>query len=84
MVTYPTPGVYHQHRVLADGDIYFLVNNSPDPFTGDFAFRASGKAELWNPPCGETPSVETFRKSGMSTFDLTFPPRNGRFRVFGW
>jgi hypothetical protein len=83
VVTPSTPDVYYQHRVLPDGDIFFLVNNSPTPVTGDFAFRASGKAEIWNPLTGETSPAESSKKNGMSTIDLTLPPRSGRFVVFG-
>ncbi|MBP6963691.1 MAG: hypothetical protein KBC96_04705 [Armatimonadetes bacterium] len=79
-----TPDVYYQHRILPDGDIFFLVNNSADPVTGDFAFRASGKAEVWNPLTGETSHAEAAKKNGTTTLHLTLPPRSGRFVVFGW
>ncbi len=83
VVTPSTPDVYYQHRVLPDGDIFFLVNNSTEPATGDFAFRASGKAEVWNPLTGETFPAEASKKNGMTTLKLTLPPRSGRFVVFG-
>lgn len=82
VVTPSTPDVYYQHRILPDGDIFFLVNNSTEPVAGDFAFRASGKAEVWNPLTGEMTPAEAPRKNGMSTINLTLPPRSGRFVVF--
>ncbi|MBN1458497.1 MAG: hypothetical protein JXA57_03110, partial [Armatimonadetes bacterium] len=83
VVTPSTPDIYYQHRILPDGDIFFLVNNSTDPVTGDFAFRASGKPEVWNPLTAETSPAEASKKNGTTTLRLTLPPRSGRFVVFG-
>ena len=82
LVVTPSADVYYQHRILPDGDIFFLVNNSTEPVTGDFAFRASGRAEIWNPLTGETSPAEASRKNGMSTLNLTLPARSGRFVIF--
>ena len=82
-VTPDTSEVYYQHRTLPDGDIYFLVNNSKDSVSGDFAFRASGKAEVWNPLDGKATPAQVSKSKGMSAIKLTLPPRSGRFVVFG-
>ena len=37
---------------------------------------------LWNPLTGETSPAEASMKNGMSTLNLTLPPRSGRFVVF--
>ncbi len=82
VITPSTPHIYYQHRILPAGDIFFLVNNSTDPVTGDFAFRASGKPEVWNPQTAETSPADASKKNGMTTLHLTLPPRSGRFAAF--
>lgn len=78
-ITPSTKEVYYQHRVLEEGDIYFLVNNSIKPVSGKFEFPPhAGKAEVWNPINGEMKQVPV-RKNAI---DLTLPPRNGLFVVF--
>ncbi len=77
-----TPDVYYQHRVLPDGDIYFLMNNSTKPVSGEFEFRASGKAEVWNPYDADVTPAVVKKSKEMSAVKLTLPGRTGRFVVF--
>ena len=72
-ITPRTKEVYYQHRALADGDIYFLVNNSKEPVSGKFTFRATGKAQVWDPKTGEM--------KPMKGSSLTLAPRSGVFVV---
>ena len=72
-ITPRTKDVYYQHRALADGDIYFLVNNSKEAVSGKFTFPPKAdKAEVWDPKTGETWPF------GGS---LTLAPRSGVFVV---
>ena len=42
------------HRRLAEGDIYYVVNQRNSRLTADVSFRASGKTvELWDPVSGQ-------------------------------
>jgi len=81
VVTPSTTDIYYQHRILPKGDIFFLVNNSLAPVSGNFAFRASGMAEIWNPVNGETKPANA-NVSAKSTIKLTFAPRSSIFVIF--
>ncbi len=73
-----TREVYYQHRALAGGDVYFLVNNSKEPVSGTFSFRAQGKPQVWDPSTGETRVVKA-----TGPLKLSLKPRSGLFVVFG-
>lgn len=74
--------IYYQHRALGSGDAYFVVNNSDKPFAGKFTFRASGKAQVWNPSNGDVKPIPSRSTKGVSTVDLTVPGLSGLFVVF--
>jgi hypothetical protein len=82
VVTPATTEIYYQHRALPQGDIYFLVNNSKAPVSGDFAFRSGGKAERWNPVNGETTAVTATKTSAGSSIKLTLAQRSSVFVIF--
>lgn len=77
-----TPDVYYQHRALPNGDIYFVLNNSEQALSGTFTFRATGRAEVWDPKDGKTTPILVKNKAGFSTLALTLPRRNGLLVVF--
>lgn len=77
-----TSDVYYQHRALADGDVYFLVNNSTKPVVGQFAFRSTGETEMWDPLTGDVSPVYMRDANGAKTAELTLGPRRGLFLVF--
>jgi hypothetical protein len=75
-----TPDVYYQHRILPEGDLYFLVNNANAPLTRTFTFRgAKGRCELWDPWEGTTRPAELSVAEGGSALDLTLGSRRGLF-----
>ena len=81
VVSPATPDVYYQHRILPEGDLYFLVNNAVKPVSGSFDFRASGRAELWDPVTGKTTSAALLKTATGSSLDLTMSPRSSLFVV---
>lgn len=66
-----TKEVYCQHRALPSGDVYFLVNNSTEPVSGTFAFRAQS---CDRPHPGD---------EGGPGIGLTLEARSGLFVVSG-
>jgi hypothetical protein len=77
-VTPATPAVNYQHRLLADGDMFYVLNTGTQPVSGTFSFRASGTAEIWNPFDG---SVAAPTGTGPG-FEITLPPRRGVIVTF--
>ena len=74
--------VNYQHRILADGDLFYVLNTGLEPMSGDFTFRAAGRAEVWNPFDGTTLPVESTNSGAHSTLNLSLPPRRGVMVVF--
>jgi len=74
--------IYYQHRVLDSADAYFVVNNSAEPFAGDFTFRATGGAQVWDPASGTTKPLRVRVSSGLSTARIEVPPLSGLLVVF--
>ena len=74
------------HRHLEDREVYFVINDSAKPWTGQVDFAATGAGERWNPATGEkdkTPTASATRLSlepyGAALFRFTSakPPRRG-------
>lgn len=76
-VTPSTADVYCQHRVLPSGDLFYLLNNAKTTFTGEFSFRANGRAEVWDPDTGQAAPA-----AGGPALHLTLPSRRGLFVLF--
>lgn len=74
--------INYQHRAFANGDAYFLVNSGEGPFTGEFTFRATGKAQLWDPATGKITGAKSRDAKGLTVVELTVPPISGLFVVF--
>jgi len=82
---HPEPAdIYYQHRILPEGDLYLLVNNGENALTRDFSFRASGKAELWDPATGKTVQAPRAKstKQGITTISLNLESRKALFILF--
>ncbi|MBE0536659.1 MAG: hypothetical protein IH624_13415 [Phycisphaerae bacterium] len=45
------------HRRVDDRDVYFVINDSPRPWTGRVDFAASGSGERWNPATGQREEI---------------------------
>lgn len=74
--------IYYQHRRLDAGDAYFVVNNADTPFAGKFTFRATGKAQIWDPATGKTTPAASTSAKGVSTVCVTVPALSGVFVMF--
>lgn len=74
--------IYYQHRALPSGDAYFVENNGEKPFAGRFTFRATGRAQIWDPMAGKTSALASKSAKGVSSVQLTVPPLSGVFVVF--
>jgi len=59
------------HRRLAEGDIYYVVNQRNSRLTIDVGFRAGGKAvELWDPVSGQVSEANYRTQNGRTTVSL--------------
>jgi hypothetical protein len=47
----PAP-VRATHRRIAGREVYFIINDSGKPWSGDIALAGNAKAEQWNPATG--------------------------------
>lgn len=65
------------HRVLPDGDIYFLVNRRSTPVEGDFQFSAKAGATWWDAVDGS--QVDAGAKAGAVRVALA--PYQSRFLI---
>lgn len=72
------------HRATAEGDIYFLSNQSDKPVTVQPAFRVKGKQpELWNPLTAEIRQLPEFTVAdGQTTVPMTLEGHESAFVVF--
>ena len=71
------------HRILADGDLYFVDNRTDREETVDATFRVTGKApELWHPETGQSEPVSYNLADGRTTVPLRLEPWGTVFVVF--
>jgi len=71
------------HRILADGDLYFVDNRTDREETADATFRVTGKApELWHPETGLSEPVSYNIADGRTTVPLRMEPWGTVFVVF--
>jgi hypothetical protein len=72
------------HRTMADGDIYFISNQTNDTLTLAPKFRVAGKIpEYWMPTTGELRTLGNFSCDGtLTTVPLTLQPSESAFVVF--
>jgi hypothetical protein len=75
-----TTGLGFIHRVLADSDIYFLVNTSNAPIDGRVRFRAHRPSiESWDPDSGKV--LFATRHTDMDRIPLTLAPYESRIFI---
>jgi hypothetical protein len=55
------------HRRLDDREVYFVINDSAAPWSGQVDFAAAGKGERWNPATGQR---EEALAASTSSFSL--------------
>jgi hypothetical protein len=69
------------HRRLDDGELYFVVNRTPQAYSGRCVFRdGSPHAELWDPKDGRITSLTATRtEAGRISVPLTLEPRASCF-----
>ncbi len=71
------------HRVLADGDLYYVNNRNDRAETVDATFRVSGKeAELWHADTGRREPASFRIANGRTTVPLNLEPWGTVFVVF--
>ena len=71
------------HRVLADGDLYYVNNRNDRAETVDATFRVSGKeAELWHADTGKREPASFRIANGRTTVPLNLEPWGTVFVVF--
>ncbi|WBO21940.1 glycosyl hydrolase [Sphingomonas abietis] len=71
------------HRRLADGDIYFVTNQSNQAGPVVAEFRVSGRVpELWHADTGKTEAVGYDVRGGTTRVPLTLDPYEAVFVVF--
>jgi hypothetical protein len=76
--------VLYTHRTTADGEIYFITNQSGQSITLSPAFRVLGKQpEWWDAVSGETRALPEFtQQSPHTVVPLTLAPDQSGFVVF--
>jgi len=79
----PCRDIYVLHNRKAECDIYFLVNNSVNDYTGEVSFASTGTCQLWNAWTGRAYRVDSQSDGSRTAVALTLPGRTACFVVFG-
>ena len=76
--------IAYMHRRSADGDIYFISNQSARPIDTTLSFFTSGRIpELWDPLTGEITEPANWRLTNLRTYvECSLPPSGSIFVVF--
>lgn len=85
--TYPKPqpdsDVRFVHRVLPDGDVYFIGNRQNRPEKVEARFRVTGKEpELWRADTGDVRPLSYRIEGGTTVVPLSIGPEDSFFVVF--
>jgi hypothetical protein len=79
----PDSDVQFAHRVLPDGDVYFVNNRQNRAETIEARFRVTGKApELWRADTGETKPLGYRTENGVTVVSLDMAAEDSFFVVF--
>ena len=71
------------HRVLSDGEFYWISNPKAEYATASLSFRVSGLVpSLWDPETGEINALEYKVASGRTLVTLSMTPDDAKFIVF--
>jgi len=69
---------------IQDGrNVYFVVNNSPNAYSGNLTFSAAGVPEVWNPRDGTIKAVRHEQRENKTTITMTLEGFKGYFIIFG-
>ncbi len=79
-----TPTALYTHRATAEGDLYFVTNQTSQQIRISPEFRVAGKQpECWNPVTGTLRNLPEFTaNAGSTTVPLTLEPLQSCFVVF--
>jgi hypothetical protein len=78
-----TDDIRYVHRVLPDGDVYWLSNVNDNYRTINFSFRAGGrKPFIWHPDTGEKEPAEYLMQGGRTSVKVSFVPHDAVFVMF--
>ncbi|MBM3891394.1 MAG: hypothetical protein FJ388_19960, partial [Verrucomicrobia bacterium] len=72
----PTP-VHATHRRIAGREVYFIINDSDKPWSGDIVLAANGEARQWNPATGAVTPLPA-----ASLIKLNLEPYGGTILTF--
>jgi hypothetical protein len=79
----PSIDLRFAHRRVADGDIYFVTNQSAQPATVPVRFRIDGRApEAWDAATGQTRLLSYRRADGQTEVPVTLGAWDSTFVVF--
>jgi hypothetical protein len=72
------------HRATAEGDLFFVSNQSGKPLTAQATFRAGGRVpEIWDPVTGKISAARNFKAdAGRISLPLAFDIAGSTFVVF--
>lgn len=68
------PSVKYLHRQWADGDMYFLFNESDKKLDLTSRFRGQGEPEIWDPLTGSRQQLRHKRDANMALVSLSLQP----------
>jgi hypothetical protein len=78
------PAVKHVHRRLADGEVYFLFNESDRALDLTASLQGAGAPEYWDAVTGKRARVAAWNRQGDSVrLSLTLEPYEARTIVLG-
>ncbi|MCX7824876.1 MAG: glycosyl hydrolase [Verrucomicrobiae bacterium] len=78
------PAVKHVHRRLADGDVYFIFNESDRALDLTATLRGAGTPEYWDAVTGKRARVAAWTRQGDGIrMSLTLEPYEARTIVLG-
>ncbi len=75
------PLIKYLHRRLADGDVYFLFNESSRTETRTATLAGSGRAEVWDAASGTIRPLDGAKAAGHVTVPLKLAGHEARFIV---
>lgn len=79
----PETNLFFVHRLLPEGDIYWVNNTNSRAVTDDAVFRVAGKApELWHPDTGKMEAASYRIVNDRTTVPLCLGPNDSVFVVF--
>ena len=76
-------GLRYVHRHLAEGEIYWIANQTPDARKQKVSFRVTGKKpQVWHADTGAREPISYEQVGERTVVDLQFSPYDAQFIVF--